>query len=477
MLRRALLTAVVFAASGCFSPVEDDSDLVPRAPDAGTDAGVRRDGGQREGVGAGDAGDDDDAGAPVDSGIGFDAGVIAVDAGGVDAGVIIDAGMVMVDAGVGPDAGVIIDAGVVMVDAGVGSDAGVRYWTLGSGAHFNPRAIVFQGSVRVFAYQSATGDLAWCDGAPGCTWQVLDGAGGSAGRVQGDVGGGCIAASVWGNELYVYYPQSDFNGSHRVLRVAVLANGAWTFQTIDGQGSGTHGVTSGNVGGCPSASTAPPWTFVGFTDLDNDVFRLGWTNRQSWDFQTLDGQGGPNGRINAPITPWLAQVTVGGVLHTFYGPTGGGLRQGTFTGVGDWTFRDVAPSTPLVAAPFTAVDQGQLWVFYRDGQSLRVASGSPWTTAAVDADSSRDVGQFGGAAVTGLRVHAFYFEANFGDLRHATRASTGWQLETLDGDFDAPDGRVAGTVGRSASALVLPGAVIAVYEGQAGAVRLVRLNE
>lgn len=324
----------------------------------------------------------------------------------------------------------------------------------------------------------------WCDSAPSCQWQVLDGSGGLNGRVVGDVGAECIGATVWDDELYVVYRYDDFMGSRHVMRVAMLKAGVWTFNTVDGHGFNGHGTIGNDVGGCPSIATKDPWVFIGFNELGTSAFRIGWTNRLSWDFQTMDGQGGTNGRVTAPLTRYATLHTANnGVLNAFYGKTIGELRRGQFTGVGaDWTFQTInSGASALTAQPFVLEHAQLLYVFYRDGSVLR-SEVAGYPSVVIDGDGqagrgSNDVGQFGGGAVSATNGHAFYFDATAGDLRHVLIRNTTLSVETLDGDFSSPDGRIAGDTGRNASALRTTTGVAAVYEGPAQSVRIVLITE
>jgi hypothetical protein len=103
-------------------------------------------------------------------------------------------------------------------------------------------AVVYEGELHVFYYDRTHGDLRW-GRFDGSSWSfsTLDGAGG-AGRVNANVGLR-VSAAVYANVLRVAYA----NTSAGDVRLATFTGGAWSMQTLDGRG-GAAGRIDGNVG-------------------------------------------------------------------------------------------------------------------------------------------------------------------------------------------------------------------------------------
>ncbi len=351
----------------------------------------------------------------------------------------------------------------------------------------NPATAVFQGVVHVFDYESTNGDLRWCANvASGCSWQTLDGAGGSNGRVNADVGGECISATTWNGALHVIYRQDTPANSRHVMRHARYANGVWSFETIDGLG-GDHGRTSNRVGGCPSAAGFTSWLFISFYDYDAQALRLGWNNEASWDFTTLDGTSAA-GQLSGDVGYWSAMVSTGSTLRIFYSDaTNQDLREAAWAGSGSWQLatRDGQPgqgTTGNITGRIGALSVGSVpHVFYHDASSgdLRHAVGTAnWSYEVLDGDGVRagattnTVG-LGGitASSTTSETHIFYYDSSAGDLRHAWLPLTGsWTFETADGHSTA-GGRVNGDVGRNPASVSVGAQLRVFYEGPSASIR------
>ena len=371
--------------------------------------------------------------------------------------------------------------------SGVGGGGG-SVWVFNDpvGGVDTPAAVDFQGSLQVFAHDSTNNDLIWCNDGNGCAWQTLDGAGGPAGRVAGDVGAECITAITWGTELHVFYRLDGSTNATHVLRHGLLSGGAWTFETLDGSG-GSHGRTTDQVGGCPSASAFGSWLFIGFYDYDHQSLRLGWYDGLNWDFTPLDGDAGGSGRINADVGYWSAMVTDSRSIRAFYtDATNQDLREATWRGTGDWTFatRDGQPGQGTVGNITgrigAVVHQSETHVFYHDASNgdLRHA----WSTPAWSYETLDGAGGLGGrtvdtvgaraitAASTGTALHVFYDDSTGGDLRHGWLSGNAWTFETTDGNSTV-DGRVDADVGRGAACISNGAGVRVFYEGPSASLR------
>jgi Bacterial Ig-like domain (group 3) len=88
-------------------------------------------------------------------------------------------------------------------------------------------------------------------------------------------------------------------------------------------------------------------------------------------------------------------------------------------------------------------------------------------TAGPNGRTADDVGQYPTALIApGNVLHLFYYDATFGDLRHAWYQG-GWHLESLDG-FTGPHGRSNADVGLDNAAIVFNGQVNVFYRSTDG---------
>ena len=174
----------------------------------------------------------------------------------------------------------------------------------------------------------------------------------------------------------------------------------------------------------------------------------------SWtDGVTLDGAGGSNGRVSAPIAADTAAVIYGGVAHVFYAAQIGGewvLRHARFgpsplfetlDGAGG----DAGRTTDSVGSDVSAaVYGGKIQVFYLNDATgvLRHAffNGSVWRFRNLDGASHRggrvvaDLGRASVATVYDGRLEVFYLEQTGMDVRRASYDGTTWTFQDLDGD-------------------------------------------
>ena len=354
-----------------------------------------------------------------------------------------------------------------------------------TGSADTPAVALHEGTLHLFAHDPVTGELKWCgDAVNGCTWQTLDGAGGSEGRTTANVAAECITAVSWGSALHVFYRQDDANDAH-TLRHGLYSGGSWLFETLDGLG-GTHGRTLHRVGGCPSAAPYSVWLFITFYDYDDRALRLGWFGGVDWDFLTLDGKGGSSGRISADVGYWSSMVSDGTSIRTYYSDaTNQDLREGWWGGAADWTLatRDGQAgqgTTDAIAGRIaTAFHESQVHVFYADttqGQLRHAWSTPTWSSEVLDGDSTlggrvtHAVGSRGIAATSASSgLHVFYDDATGGDLRHASFTST-WSWETADGDSSL-GGRIVGDVGRNPASAATTSGVWVFSEGPTQTIR------
>jgi hypothetical protein len=250
------------------------------------------------------------------------------------------------------------------------------------------------------------------------SFEILDGAGGVNGRIDSDVGQS-PAAILYDGWPHVFY--RDWRNGN--LRHAWWTGGHWMFETLDGEG-GPNGRVNANLGGGAALVDRWNWLHVWYHQFYEGNLRHAWWDRQRWSFETLDGEGGPNGRIAAYV----------------------GLS---------------------ISAVRNAND-ARIDVFHRDQDNgnLRHASvwnglpGQPWSFETVDGTDgghhgriNADVGLHSAAFVHALgRTHVLYYDQTNGNLRHGVyeglyNGKMELNCETIDGAGGAR-GRIDAMVGQ-----------------------------
>ena len=316
--------------------------------------------------------------------------------------------------------------------------------------------------------------------ASAASWkfETLDGAGGTNGRIAGNVGLGSSSV-VWNNQPHAFYYDS-FNGE---LRHAWWSGTAWFFETLDGNG-GANGRTTDAVG---VYSVATVWNnqphvfyYEGVAGIGDGDLRHAWWNGAAWFFETLDGhQNGPNGEIVSNVGIDTSVAIWNNQPHLFYWEHGsvngnGNLRHAWWNGV-DWYFETLDGDSTAggrvdanVGVETSAVVwSGQPHVFYHDvtNTNLRHAwwTGTKWSFETLDGNSplggriDGDAGRDNAAVVIGGQPHVFYRGATSQDLRQAWWNGAKWNYLTLDGHVTDLDGRITGLVGYDAKVLLWRG--------------------
>lgn len=321
------------------------------------------------------------------------------------------------------------------------------------------------GVIHVFTYDASGGNLrhGWFDGTQ-WRFETLDGAGGINGRVDADVGPFASAALVGGRPVVWY---EDVTGGN--LRYALWDGGSWQFTTLDGAG-GAAGRVDADVGLYTRGAVFEGAPHVFFYDASAGTLRHGWKVGASWQFEILDGAGGPTGRTGNAVGQDLAVVPFAGALHAFYyDGTSGNLRHAWYAG--GWSFETLdgasgaAGRRDVDLGQYNAalVHQGELHVFSHDvtNGDLRHEwyAGGAWHFETLDggSDTGGHTTNVVGTDVTALdvngRIDAWYSDETGGVLRHAWWSGTAWKFENLDG-LGGTGGRVDAVVGEYTTGLV-----------------------
>jgi hypothetical protein len=243
-----------------------------------------------------------------------------------------------------------------------------------------------------------------------------------------------------------------------VALAALPASGALSVFVLDGAG-GTSGRTIHAIGPDTANAVYAGNLWVFYRDSTAGNLRVG-RRTDRWRFFTLDGAGGPNGRVDANVGSYVAAARYGGALHVFYSNDGtGDLRHGWYDGAA-WHFQTLDGGGGLGGRLDAAVGSGistttfggALYVSYVDRTHIDVRlarfNGSSWSFQTLDGAGGLggrvdgDVGYNTRAAVFDGHLHVFSFfldpfvepdlgERIFGTVRQATRSGTGWTVRNV----------------------------------------------
>lgn len=294
---------------------------------------------------------------------------------------------------------------------------------------------------------TASGDVPW-------NFTVLEGDSGAQSGQSGDIGRGTAVATYNGSQQAFYYDATGGNLRH-AWRVS---GGSWSFETLDGAG-GSSGRMDGNVGLNPTVAVYGDSIQVFYYDAGNGNLRHAFASSTSgWQFETLDGDSGAvshqSGNVGASSK--AVSYASNGNLYVFYPNTDTGSLRTAVADATGWHFLNVDGDSgslagqagnygQAVGASLTATVVGsdmQLFYYEAYGDNLRHAwynTTSGWSFETLDGDSGSisgydsSVGQNPSVTVMGSSIQLFYYDAGTGSLRHAWSGSSGWHFENLDG--------------------------------------------
>jgi hypothetical protein len=314
-----------------------------------------------------------------------------------------------------------------------------------------PRAIQFGTSIQVFYYDVTNGNLKRSyENGSGWVTETLDGAGGTNGRINADVGK-MPATAIYNNQLHVFY----FDVTNGDLRhgVSDTNGGNWTFETLDGD-SQTGGRTTAKVGVNPTVAVYGNTLQVFHYDDTAGNLRHAWfTPGTGWSNENLDGDPGSVGRANANLGEDPEVVIYNNEIQLYYYDlTYGNLRHAWTTTRG-WAFENLdgdpgsvgRSNSNLGRNPSVTIHNGQLQLFYYDIQygNLRHAwtTTKGWAFENIDGDTGAIFGRNKNTGVTPKVIsynnvlYLFYYDQTDGELRYAYADNTGWHKASLDGGF------------------------------------------
>jgi len=320
--------------------------------------------------------------------------------------------------------------------------------------------VLYNGRPHVFYRDESIGHLhhAYYTGI-GWAFETLDGAGGANGRVNANLGG-YNATVLYDGRPHVFYYDYD----NDTLRHAYYTGSAWGFETLDGN-SGPNGRIEAEVGTDKAAVLYNGLPHVFYRDETSDTLRHAYYTGSAWGFETLEGNGGTNGRIEANVGEYIATVLYNGLPHVFYyDTTNDTLRHAYYNGF-FWAFETLdgnGGTNGRVNANVGTYNSVMLYngrphIFYRDemNHTLRHAywNGLFWSFETLDGNGgtngrvNANLAWWNASVLYGGRPHVFYYDFTNLELRHAYYNGFFWAFETLDGN-GGPNGRVNADVGQ-----------------------------
>ena len=296
-------------------------------------------------------------------------------------------------------------------------------------------------------------------GPPSLKWNYapLDGSG--SGVTTDKFGGG--------NALLQYGP-TTFHSFYQDTTKSSLAHswwdGAhWNRETLDGTGSNYAGHTTGTVGANVTAIEYLGSLQLFYSDASTHDLRHAWWDGAHWNFESLDGAGGGNGRTTDNVAG--GDITVrqfGSQLQVFYSDdTAHSLRHSWWDGArwnAETTDTNLASGTPAISS--TPYGSSFQVVYEGSGGQLRHAWwDAGWHKETLDGSNSTYAGHTANAVGAYVEILQFnnqldvvYQNTDNSSLRHTWWNGTRWNFEVLDGT----GGSIPGATGHSVGAHLAP---------------------
>jgi hypothetical protein len=329
-----------------------------------------------------------------------------------------------------------------------------------------PAVVVQGGTPNVFVMDRDLGTnlarVKWCQPSPaGCSWTVIDGANNDLVIAPGYG----VEPIVYGDSLHLFYI-NKLTGAG-VLRHAMLWNDAWYFETVDGDG-GANGRVVGDLSGELSVAEHTNRLHVAYRDNTRADLRLASTGKLGWTFQVIDGDGGP-GRTTDNVGVFNTLVVHNGELNAIYSNlTNADLIHARRVGT-TWQYQTLdgggQHTTDYVVGSIAAVVSGPwLHVMYNrfavSGIVHAWSAGGGWGYA--DHDNG---GAFttGAGCTSGNQQMFFPYAVGAGDRNlklTGSWSSSPWWFATWDGHVADAFGRIDASVGLYSSCA---GATFGVY--------------
>ncbi len=282
-------------------------------------------------------------------------------------------------------------------------------------------------------------------------FEALDGKPVSVSKSDGDFGK-YPNSITYNNLLHEFY----YDSSSGNLRHAWADVNGWHFETLDGEG-GDNGRVNADVGMFTKATEYDGKLYISYYSPQKHSLRIGYLDNSGWHFETLDGEGGDNGRVNADVGQDIAMSHFGDSLQLYYfDATNSNLRH-AWADVNGWHFENLDGSADSVSrkdsfvgqSPTVTVYGGTLQLFYYDAQAGNLrhawANGSGWHFENLDGDGLSISRQSGNVGIRPLIVadeissilHVYYFDADINSLKQSWSDNSGWHFAYIDGNYSA----------------------------------------
>jgi hypothetical protein len=221
---------------------------------------------------------------------------------------------------------------------------------------------------------------------------------------------------------------------------AYQSAGVWYFQIVD---------STNDVGQYPSLALDDYGRpNISYYDVTNQTLKYAYWNGSAWIIQTIDNSANV-GRYSSlalsrnpgqclAIDPGMSNCP----MISYYDVTNADLKFAQKSSLNAWVSHvvDSAGSVGQYSAMVLDFSNTYHIVYYdatnldlkHASSSLFPTSGGNWFKEFVDPNAG-DVGQYASLAVNPFNVlHASYYDATNGDLKHAWGSSAAWSLETVD---------------------------------------------
>ncbi|MCZ7531775.1 MAG: hypothetical protein M5U31_16430 [Acidimicrobiia bacterium] len=310
----------------------------------------------------------------------------------------------------------------------------------------------------------------------GCEWhlETLDGTGSTRpGHTNNNVGYQS-APIIYNGNPHVFYKDSD----NKALRHAYWNGFAWVFENLDGAGSVLPGHSEADTGWQPSVILCNGRPHVFYHDDDADSLRHAYWNGVSWAFETLDGDGGPNGRTTSDAGSFSASMLYNNRPHVFYRESDNRLLRHAYYNGSAWAFETLDGErrsqrtheqpgrTRCVGGP---LQRGATRLLRRSDRRRspprllqRLGLGFPKRstgTAGCWTHDQRCRTVLDGGPVRRPTARLLYWNQTANSLRHSYYNGSAWGFETLDGaaapDRDTPRPTSVSGLRRSSTAASL----------------------
>ncbi len=246
----------------------------------------------------------------------------------------------------------------------------------------------------------------------------------------------------------------------------------WNVENLDGAGKNTND----SVGRYVTAVQFGAQIQLLYSDATTHTLRHAWWDGIRWNFETLDGAGGANGRTaNFVGGGTIAFRQVGAQVQAFYSDdTAHKLRHAWWDGT-RWNFENLAGASNLPSsATYVASTQSgsTLHVLNKTsaGDLERSWYDGSWHTQTVDGAggsggrTSHTVGDYVSLIPSATGMDAFYRDTNDASLRHATLNGSSWTFEILDGSGGSITGNTTNAVGTQIAAIRFGSSLHVVYQ-------------